>query len=79
MQRSICSSSLGASDEQADFPIVHTNAITGCAVLPHKGDKPVGDGCDLQPLFDLILNYVPKPESSISMRPTQMLITSLGL
>jgi GTP-binding protein len=68
---------LGASDEQADFPIVHTNALTGCAVLPHKGDKPVGDGCDLQPLFDLILDFIPQPVVDAEASG-QMLITSLA-
>ena len=68
---------LGATDEQADFPIVHTNALTGCAVIPHKGSSPMGDGCDLQPLFDLILSYIPKPKVDPDM-PAQMLITALA-
>ncbi len=66
---------LGASDEQADFPIVHTNAITGCAVIPHKGEPAGEAGCDLEPLFDLILKTVPKPKVDRDA-PAQMLITT---
>jgi GTP-binding protein len=68
---------LGASDEQADFPIVHTNALTGCAVIPHKDGPPAGDGCDLKPLFDLILNFVQPPQVDVDA-PGQMLVTSLA-
>src|SRR5512143_629645 len=35
---------LGASDKQADFPIIHTNAITGQAAMPGQPLSP-----DLQP------------------------------
>ncbi len=68
---------LGASDEQADFPIVHTNAITGCAVIPHKGQPATEAGCDLEPLFDLILKTVPKPKVDRDA-PAQLLITTLA-
>jgi GTP-binding protein len=68
---------LGATDEQADFPIVHTNAITGCAVIPHKGMNAAEPGCDLQPLFELILNTVPKPKVDTDA-PAQMLVTALA-
>ncbi len=69
---------LGANDAQADFPIVHTNALTGCAVIPHRGDAPSpSDGCDLQPLFDLILSYIPRPRVDMDSAG-QMLITSLA-
>ncbi len=46
---------LGASDEQAEFPVVYTNAITGQAGLtPDLGP-------DLQPLFQAILRHIPPP------------------
>ena len=47
---------LGASDEQADFPVIYTNAITGQAGLtPDLGP-------DLQPLFEAILRHIPAPQ-----------------
>ena len=48
---------LGATDEQAEFPIVYTDAITGQATL-----APGVPGADLQPLFDTILEYIPAPK-----------------
>jgi GTP-binding protein len=72
---------LGATDDQADFPIVYTNAITGCARLaPHHarldGDLN-GEGCTLEPLFDAILSYIPKPKVDLDA-PGQMLVTTLA-
>ena len=44
---------LGATDEQADFPVVYTNALTGqSGMTPELGP-------DLQPLFETILRQVP--------------------
>jgi len=62
---------LGATDEQADFPIVYTNAVTGQAGLTPDL------GLNLQPLFDAILRYIPAPEADLDA-PFQMLVTSLG-
>jgi GTP-binding protein len=68
---------LGATDEQADFPIVHTNALTGCAVIPHKGMKAGEAGCDLKPLFELIVNTIPGPK--VDMEDSgRMLVTTLA-
>jgi GTP-binding protein len=62
---------LGASDEQADFPIIYANAITQHASLtPELGP-------DLQPLFQAILRHIPAPKVD-SEAPTQMLVTTLG-
>ena len=62
---------LGASDEQSEFPVVYTNAITGQACLtPELGP-------DLQPLFKTILRHVPAPCVD-PQAPLQMLVTSLG-
>jgi GTP-binding protein len=62
---------LGASEEQADFPVVYTNAVTGQAGLtPDLGP-------DLQPLFEAILRYIPPPKVD-SDAPFQMLVTTLG-
>lgn len=62
---------LGASDEQADFAVVYTNAITGQSGLtPDLGP-------DLQPLFQTILSHIPAPRVALDA-PFQMLVTTLG-
>jgi len=62
---------LGATNEQADFPIIYTNAITQQAGLT------ADIGPDLQPLFQAILRHIPAPKID-SEAPTQMLVTTLG-
>ena len=48
---------LGANDEQLDFPVLYAVGRDGwCSNDPNK------KGENLKPLFELILNYVPKPE-----------------
>jgi GTP-binding protein len=62
---------LGANDEQADFPVIYTNAVTGQAGLtPDLGR-------DLQPLFQAILHNIPAPLVDPEL-PLQMLVTTLG-
>jgi GTP-binding protein len=62
---------LGASDEQADFPVVYANAVTGQAGLtPQLGP-------DLQPLFQAILRRIPAPKVDVHA-PLQLLVTTLG-
>jgi GTP-binding protein len=62
---------LGATDEQADFPIIYANAITAQAGLtPELGP-------DLQPLFQAILRHIPAPLVDFDA-PLQMLVTTLG-
>ncbi|MCB0155557.1 MAG: translational GTPase TypA, partial [Anaerolineae bacterium] len=62
---------LGASDEQADFPVVYATGIDGQAGLtPDLGP-------DLQPLFETILRRVPPPQVEPDA-PLQMLVTTLG-
>jgi len=62
---------LGASDEQAAFAVVYTNAITGQSGLtPDLGP-------DLQLLFQAILLHIPAPRVDIDA-PFQMLVTTLG-
>src|SRR5512135_943853 len=67
---------LGASDEQAEFPIVYTDAIRGTASItppsPASGGGTEGGGVDLQPLFETIVNYLPAPQIEPD-RPMQML------
>jgi GTP-binding protein len=62
---------LGASDDQVDFPVIFTNAITGQAGLtPELGP-------DLQPLFQAILRRIPPPRVDPDA-PLQLLVTNLG-
>src|SRR5512141_2169800 len=62
---------LGASDEQADFPVIYAQATAGRAGLtPDLGP-------DLQPLFDVILRQIPAPHVDLDA-PLQMLVTTLG-
>ena len=62
---------LGASDEQADFPVVYAQATAGKAGLsPELGP-------DLQPLFDVILQKIPAPKVDPDA-PLQVLVTMLG-
>ena len=62
---------LGASDEQADFPVVYTVATAGLAGLTPQ------PGPDLHPLFETILGEIPPPEVDLEA-PLQMLVTTLG-
>src|SRR5690349_2733269 len=62
---------LGASDEQADFPVVYAQGNAGKAGL-----KPEL-GPDLAPLFDVILNRIPAPVVDAEA-PLQLLVTTLG-
>jgi GTP-binding protein len=62
---------LGASDDQVEFPVIFTNAITGQAGLtPELGP-------DLQPLFQAILRRIPPPRVDPEA-PLQLLVTNLG-
>ena len=62
---------LGASDEQADFPVIYANAVSAQA-----GDTP-DLRSDLEPLFRAILNRIPGPIVDRDA-PLQMLVTTLG-
>ena len=62
---------LGASDAQADFPVIYANAVTG-----QSGPTPAL-GPDLQPLFEAILRHIPAPRVDAGA-PFQMLVTTLG-
>ena len=62
---------LGASDEQADFPVIYANAVEARAGV--SADL----GPDLAPLFEVILQHIPCPEGDTDA-PLQMLVTTLG-
>jgi GTP-binding protein len=62
---------LGADEQQANFPVIYTNAVTARAGLtPDLGP-------DLQPLFDAILRHIPCPHVDVEA-PLQILVTTLG-
>ncbi|MBN1666445.1 MAG: translational GTPase TypA [Anaerolineales bacterium] len=62
---------LGASDAQAEFPVIYANAVSAQAGLTPKL------GPDLQPLFDAILKHIPAPRVDHAA-PLQLLVTTLG-
>src|SRR5579872_3138991 len=61
---------LGASDEQADFPVIFTNAKQGTATLDLA--QP---GMNLEPLFETIARHI--PEAPAQEGPFQMLVSSI--
>lgn len=64
---------LGASEEQADFPVVYAQATAGKAGL----EPQLGEDANLQPMFDTILKHIPAPKVDTDA-PLQMLVTTLG-
>jgi GTP-binding protein len=61
---------LGASDEQAEFPVVYAVATT------QKASMTTEMGPDLQPLYETILNEIPAPSVDLEA-PLKMLVTNL--
>ncbi len=64
---------LGASDLQADFPIIYASGAAGKAGYDHNLNGMV----DIRPLFDAILKYIPEPKIDLSS-PLQMLTVNLS-
>lgn len=62
---------LGATEEQADFPVVYANGIEGRAGLTSDLDS------NLEPLFKTIIEKVPAPDVHPE-GPLQMLVANLG-
>jgi GTP-binding protein len=62
---------LGASDEQLDFPVIYASALNGYAAL--KDDVREGD---MTPLFEAVIEHVAPPEVEVD-GPFQMQISSL--
>lgn len=62
---------LGATDEQADFPVVYAIALEGRAGLDAANLQD-----DLRPLFDTIIETIPPPEVDVN-GPPQLLVTTL--
>ncbi len=61
---------LGASDEQAEFATIFTNALAG-----HAGRSPLKLHDSLEPLFEAILDRIPPPEVDVTA-PAQFLVTT---
>ena len=62
---------LGATEEQADFPVIYAVGTQQRAGLtPELGP-------DLQPMFDVILKHIPAPKVDADA-PLQLLVTMLG-
>jgi GTP-binding protein len=61
---------LGATEEQAEFPVIYTNALTGESGTDHRHMGPT-----LEPLFEAILESIPAPEVRPD-EPAQMLVTA---
>ncbi len=61
---------LGASDEQAEFPVIYSNALAGVA-----GYAPTDLHDSLEPLFDTILKFIPAPDVNPAA-PAQLLVTT---
>ncbi len=62
---------LGASDEQAEFPVVYAIGLVGRA-----GYVPAGLHSDLAPLFETIIKEVPSPHVEMD-DPARLLVTTL--
>ncbi len=62
---------LGASDEQADFPVIYAEGLSGVA-----GYDPADIKDNLIPLFETILKAVPGPEVDENV-PPRLLVTTL--
>ncbi len=62
---------LGASDYQAEFPVVYAVGLVGKA-----GYAPAGLHSDLTPLFETIIKEVPAPDVDLEA-PAKLLVTTL--
>ncbi len=64
---------LGASDEQANFPVIYASGVQGKAGL----EPDLAKMTNIQPLFDKIVEYIPEPKIDPS-KPLQMLTVNLA-
>ena len=62
---------LGASEEQAEFPVIYTQALEG-----HSGYEPEAMEPNLRPLFETIVNDLPGPKVDYDS-PPRLLVTSI--
>lgn len=64
---------LGADDDAAEFPVVYASAKNGLAGL----ETDINHMTDIDPIFDAIIKYVPKPTGDLT-KPLQMMVTTIG-
>lgn len=62
---------LEATNDQLDFPILYAEGINGIAKFELEDDNE-----DLAPLFDTLLEHIPKPEQELDV-PFKMLVSSI--
>ncbi|MDX9714727.1 MAG: translational GTPase TypA [Dissulfurispiraceae bacterium] len=62
---------LDATEDQLEFPVVYTNAKRGTAATSLESPSE-----NFQPLFDLIINYIPAPKDNPE-GPLQILVTNI--
>lgn len=62
---------LEANDDQLDFPVVYAAARDGIAKISMDDDSE-----DLNPLFDVLLKYIPAPRGDMA-GPLQIMVTTL--
>ena len=67
---------LGADDEQADFPIVYASAKNGYALESLSGFDPENPPASITPIFDMIIKHV-KPAPDLSSEPLQLQVVNL--
>ncbi|MGH8801215.1 MAG: translational GTPase TypA [Casimicrobiaceae bacterium] len=81
---------LGADDAQLDFPVIYASALNGwstrdvvaakrwaaAGINPAGGVASAGEGCDMRPLFDAILDHVPAPAGDVE-GPLQFQVSAL--
>lgn len=64
---------LGATEEQADFPVVYASAKQGKAGM----DKHLENMKDIQPLFETIIHQIPEPKNQVD-GPLQVSVANVS-
>ena len=64
---------LGATDEQLDTPVIYASGRDGWATAEYNPERPKDD---LKDMFDLIVDYIPCPDSQ-DEGPFQMLVSNI--
>jgi len=64
---------LGATDEQLDTPVIYASGRDGWATAEYNPERPKED---LKDMFDLIVDYIPCPDSTDD-GPFQMLVSNI--
>src|SRR5215475_13214195 len=67
---------LDATEDQIEFPILYASARAGRASLTRPDDGTLPDSADLEPLFDVIRQFVPAPSYDPSA-PLRAHVTNL--